>query len=96
MSKVARATRPEAVGTAPIFEKCYRYEDATRVRQTGFYSFFRVIESAQDPVVVIDGRRLVMLGSNNYLGLTNHPRSRRRRIDAIRQVRLGLRRLAAS
>ncbi len=89
MSKVARAIRPETVGTAPVFEKCYRYEDATRVRQTGYYSFFRVIESAQDPEVVFEGRRLVMMGSNNYLGLTNDPRVKEAAIDAIRKYGSG-------
>ena len=89
MSKVARAARPETVGIAPFFEKCYRYEDATRVRQTGFYSFFRVIESAQDPEVVHAGRRLVMMGSNNYLGLTNDPRVKEAAIAAIRKYGSG-------
>ena len=89
MSKVARATRPEVVGAAPFFEKCYRYEDATRVRQTGYYSFFRVIESAQDPEVIHGGRRLVMLGSNNYLGLTNDPRVKEAAIEAIRKYGSG-------
>ena len=89
MTKLARAVRAEAVGTAPFFEKCYRYEDAARVRQTGFYSFFRVIESAQDPEVTIDGRRMVMLGSNNYLGLTNDPRVKEAAIEAIRKYGSG-------
>jgi 8-amino-7-oxononanoate synthase len=89
MSKVARAARPETVGIAPFFEKCYRYQDPTRVRETGFYSFFRVIESAQDPEVVHAGRRLVMLGSNNYLGLTNDPRVKEAAIAAIRKYGSG-------
>ena len=89
MTKLARAVRAETVGTAPFFEKCYRYEDAARVRQTGFYSFFRVIESAQDPEVTIDGRRMVMLGSNNYLGLTNDPRVKEAAIEAIRKYGSG-------
>ena len=89
MSKLARAARAETVGTAPVFEKCYRYEDPTRVRQTGYYSFFRVIESAQDPEVVFEGRRLIMMGSNNYLGLTNHPRVKEAAIDAIRKYGSG-------
>ncbi len=84
MNKSARAARVDTVGTAPVFEKCYRYEEAARVRQTGYYSFFRVIESAQDPEVVIAGRRLVMMGSNNYLGLTNDPRVKEAAIEAIR------------
>ena len=40
----------------------------------GVWPYFRVIESAQDPEVRIDGKSLIMLGSNNYLGLTNHPK----------------------
>ena len=88
MSKLARA-RAETAGTSPFFEKCYRYEEAARVRQTGYYSFFRVIESAQDPEVTIGGRRLVMLGSNNYLGLTNDPRVKEAAIDAIRKYGSG-------
>jgi 8-amino-7-oxononanoate synthase len=89
MSKTARAATNETAAAVPFFEKCYRYEDATRVRQTGLYSFFRVIESAQDPEVVHDGRRLIMMGSNNYLGLTNDPRVKEAAIDAIRKYGSG-------
>jgi 8-amino-7-oxononanoate synthase len=89
MNKFARATRAETVGTSPFFEKCYRYEDPARVRQTGYYSFFRVIESAQDPEVSIGGRRMVMLGSNNYLGLTNDPRVKEAAIEAVRRYGSG-------
>jgi 8-amino-7-oxononanoate synthase len=89
MSKVARLTRDDMMGTAPVFEKCHRYQEAARVRETGFYSFFRVIESAQDPEVVLGGRRLIMLGSNNYLGLTNDPRIKEAAMDAIRKYGSG-------
>jgi 8-amino-7-oxononanoate synthase len=74
---------------APLFEKCHRYEVAERVRDAGVYSFFRVIESAQEPEVVCDGRRMVMLGSNNYLGLTNDPRVKEAAIDAVRKYGSG-------
>jgi len=43
------------------------------MRAAGVYPYYRVIQSAQDPIVLHEGRELVMLGSNNYLGLTNHP-----------------------
>jgi len=46
---------------------------AARARAAGLYPYYRVITTAQDPVVLHEGRELVMLGSNNYLGLTNHP-----------------------
>jgi 8-amino-7-oxononanoate synthase len=57
-----------------VFEKCF--ESARRsdpIRAAGVYPYYRVISSAQDPVVMHEGRELVMLGSNNYLGLTNDP-----------------------
>jgi len=89
MTKLARAMRAETAETVPFFEKCYRYEDPARVRAAGLYSFFRVIESAQDPEVYHDGRRMVMLGSNNYLGLTNDPRVKEAAIEAVRKYGSG-------
>ena len=88
MSKVAPAAKEE-LRTAPLFEKCHRYEEAERVRQAGVYSFFRVIESAQDPEVVSGGRRMIMLGSNNYLGLTNDPRVKEAAVAAVRKYGSG-------
>jgi 8-amino-7-oxononanoate synthase len=57
-----------------VFQKCFasaRRSDP--IRAAGVYPYYRVISSAQDPVVMHEGRELVMLGSNNYLGLTNDP-----------------------
>ncbi len=56
-----------------VFQKCFDFREAEAVRETGLYPYFRTISSAQDPVVEMGGAHLVMLGSNNYLGLTNHP-----------------------
>ncbi|MCU0306113.1 MAG: pyridoxal phosphate-dependent aminotransferase family protein, partial [Thermoanaerobaculales bacterium] len=56
-----------------VFQKCFDFKDADQVRALGLYPYFRMIASGQDPVVSMDGRRVIMLGSNNYLGLTNHP-----------------------
>jgi 8-amino-7-oxononanoate synthase len=56
-----------------VFQKCFDFKDADAVRDSGFYPYFRMIGSGQDPVVTMDGQRVIMLGSNNYLGLTNHP-----------------------
>ena len=57
-----------------IFEKCRNFQELlTLARDAGAYPYFRTISSAQDPVVVHEGQELIMLGSNNYLGLTNHP-----------------------
>ena len=56
-----------------VFKKCFDFRDADRVRERGVYPYFRMIASGQDPVVTMNGQRVIMLGSNNYLGLTNHP-----------------------
>jgi 8-amino-7-oxononanoate synthase len=57
-----------------VFAKCVEFVEQTRpVHEAGIYPYYRVISSAQDPVVLHEGRELIMLGSNNYLGLTNHP-----------------------
>ncbi|MCA1582841.1 MAG: pyridoxal phosphate-dependent aminotransferase family protein [Acidobacteria bacterium] len=87
MSKAAPVT--SAAGTSPLFDKCFRFDDAHRIQRAGLYSFFRVVDSAQDPEVVIGGRRMVMLGSNNYLGLTNDPRVKEAAIEAIRKYGSG-------
>ncbi len=57
-----------------LFEKCYKFTKAKEAMAAGLYPYFRVIESAQDPVVYMNGKRMIMVGSNNYLGLTNDPR----------------------
>ena len=56
-----------------VFQKCFDFKDADVVRDKGLYPYFRMIASGQDPLVTMDGQRVIMLGSNNYLGLTNHP-----------------------
>ncbi len=57
-----------------IFQKCAdSAEYYARIRDAGIYPYYRAISSGQDPVVTHLGKELVMLGSNNYLGLTNHP-----------------------
>jgi len=56
-----------------VFQKCFDFKDADAVRGMGVYPYFRMIASGQDPVVTMNGQRVIMLGSNNYLGLTNHP-----------------------
>jgi len=66
-----------------VFQKCVDFREADAVRRMGLYPYFRVISSAQDPVVIIDGREMVMLGSNNYLGLTNHPEVKAAAAEAL-------------
>ena len=57
-----------------LFEKCYRYTMAREVQAAGIYPYFAPIEASYDTEVMIRGERKVMVGSNNYLGLTHHPK----------------------
>jgi 8-amino-7-oxononanoate synthase len=57
-----------------LFEKCYRFTKAREVQAAGFYPYFVPIEASYDTEVIIHGERKVMVGSNNYLGLTHHPK----------------------
>ena len=76
-----------AVKESPdIFEKCLKFTKAKELMSYGLYPYFRVIESAQDPEVIINGKRMIMVGSNNYLGLTNHPKVKDAAIEAVRNT----------
>lgn len=57
-----------------LHEKIAQFTDAEDIRRMGLYPFFRPITSGQDTEVIIDGQRVLMFGSNSYLGLTNHPK----------------------
>ena len=59
------------------------------MRDAGMYQMFREIGSPQDPVVTIDGQKVIMLGSNNYLGLTSHPKVKEAAIAATRKYGTG-------
>ncbi len=57
-----------------LFEKCRLFTRADEVKAQGLYPYFRPISESEDTVVVIEGQKKIMLGSNNYLGLTHHPK----------------------
>jgi len=57
-----------------IFQKCYDYTDAKEVMKAGIYPYFHALQTGQDTEVIINGKRTIMIGSNNYLGLTSDPR----------------------
>lgn len=76
-------------GAVDLFEKCRQYTLAREVMAAGIYPYFHRIESAQDPEVMVEGRRMIMIGSNNYLGLTNHPKVKEAAMEAIRRYGTG-------
>ena len=66
-----------------LFNKCFEFTRADEVKKLGLYPYFRPIEANEGPVVQIEGRKIVMAGSNNYLGLTAHPAVKEAAIKAI-------------
>ncbi|MFP4376073.1 MAG: aminotransferase class I/II-fold pyridoxal phosphate-dependent enzyme, partial [Spirochaetales bacterium] len=68
---------------ASVFRKCFEWTDAANARETGLYPFFRPIQEARGSKVVIEGRELIMAGSNNYLGLAGDPRVKERARQAL-------------
>jgi 7-keto-8-aminopelargonate synthetase-like enzyme len=66
-----------------LFEKCYQYTDAKEAIASGLYPYFHALQTAQDTEVVIDGKRIIMIGSNNYMGLTNDERTATAAKEAI-------------
>ena len=74
-----------------IFAKCNNSiaQALRELRESGNYFYFREIESPQDSEVIVGGRRVIMIGSNNYLGLTCHPRVREAAIKAVKKYGSG-------
>jgi 8-amino-7-oxononanoate synthase len=72
-----------------IFEKCYGDSEPREAIAAGIYPYFHALETGQDTEVVIEGRKTVMIGSNNYLGLTSHPRVKKAAIEAVEKFGSG-------
>jgi len=68
--------------TMGLLDKVHSFTPARDLQQRDLYNYFRVIESAQENTVRYQGKEIIMLGSNNYLGLTNHPKVK----EAARQA----------
>lgn len=72
-----------------LFQKCLEFTRADEVKASGLYPYFRPIEENDGPVVQIEGRKVIMAGSNNYLGLTADPRVKAAAQKAIDQFGTG-------
>ena len=72
-----------------LFEKCYRRSHIDDLREQDLFPYFRELQSRQDTEVIMEGRRRIMLGSNNYLGLTTQPEVMQAGLDALRRYGTG-------
>ena len=72
-----------------LFEKCRNFTRADEVKAAGYYPYFREIEENEGPVVQIEGRKIIMAGSNNYLGLTANPSVKEAAVRAVEKYGTG-------
>ncbi|MBN2828980.1 MAG: pyridoxal phosphate-dependent aminotransferase family protein [Candidatus Cloacimonetes bacterium] len=72
-----------------LLDKCAQFTEAKELDKIGFYPYFREINSEQDTEVYCNGKKMLMLGSNSYLGLTNHPKVKEASIEAIKKYGTG-------
>jgi 8-amino-7-oxononanoate synthase len=72
-----------------IFDKCYNFTRAKDAIKSGMYPYFRQIQSGPGSEVMVDGRMMIMIGSNNYLGLTGHPKVVEAAVNAVKKYGTG-------
>lgn len=72
-----------------LFEKCYKYTRAEEAIAQGYYPYFKAIQSGAGSTVMIDGKKFIMIGSNNYLGLTQDSRIKEAAIEALERFGSG-------
>jgi 8-amino-7-oxononanoate synthase len=72
-----------------LLQKVRNFKTAAQLREMGLYPYFRTISSAQDTEVIIEGKKVLMLGSNSYLGLTNHPKIKAAAQEAVEKYGTG-------
>ncbi len=72
-----------------LFQKCFDFTRADEVKKSGLYPYFRPIEENEGPVVSIEGKKMIMAGSNNYLGLTAHPKVKEAAAKAVEKYGTG-------
>jgi 8-amino-7-oxononanoate synthase len=68
-----------------LFEKCWAFTEAKEAQEAGFYPYFIPLSDTEATEVTVGDHRLIMIGSNNYLGLTTHPKVRQAAIGATQR-----------
>ncbi len=81
--QMAERTSISGRANRDVFQKCFDFKAADNARKMGVYPYFRPLDFNDGPEAVLDGHRVLMLGSNNYLGLTTHPKVREAAAQAI-------------
>ncbi|MDE5653692.1 MAG: aminotransferase class I/II-fold pyridoxal phosphate-dependent enzyme, partial [Muribaculaceae bacterium] len=71
-------------------EKLGRYDAPQRAKAAGIYPYFRPISSEQNTEVIMDGKKVLMFGSNSYMGLTNHPKVIEAAVEATKKYGTGM------
>ena len=71
-------------------EKLSRYDAPQKAKAAGVYPYFRPISSEQNTEVIMDGKPVLMFGSNSYMGLTNHPKVIEAAVEATRKYGTGM------
>ena len=71
-------------------QKLIKYDAPQKTKEAGIYPYFRAISSEQDTEVIMSGRKVLMFGSNSYLGLTNHPKVKEAAIEATKKYGTGM------
>lgn len=66
-----------------LFDKCYQFTRADEAMAIGMYPYFTPIQAVKGNRVIVDGREMIMVGSNNYLGLIDHPKVKQAAQEAI-------------
>ena len=73
-----------------LFDKCSLYKEVEEVKELGLYPYFHALETKQDVEVIMEGKRQIMIGSNNYLGLTGDPRIIKAGVEAVEEFGSGV------
>lgn len=84
-SSIASRNSLANVGGKDVLAKCYQFTTTENARKMGVYPYFRALDKNDGTEAILDGRRVLMLGSNNYLGLTTHPKVREAAERAVRE-----------